>query len=82
MIACICLGWIPVINFLIGFYVPIFGKYLVIKLFEKALDMNNEMVFNQMSGVAKWAIYVGIAVPIVAFIIIIIAFSILGSVVS
>ncbi|MEE3777405.1 hypothetical protein V2I28_07960 [Campylobacter sp. CX2-4080-23] len=45
LIACICLGWIPVINFLIGFYVPIFGKYLVIKRFEKALDMNNKMVF-------------------------------------
>ncbi|MEE3745219.1 hypothetical protein [Campylobacter porcelli] len=41
------------INFLIGLYVPIFGKYLVIKRFEKALDMDNKMVFNQMSGVAK-----------------------------
>lgn len=55
------------INFLIGLHFPIFGKYLVIKRFEKALDMDNKMVFNQMSGVAKWPIYVGIAVPIVIF---------------
>ncbi|MCI7582231.1 MAG: hypothetical protein SO164_08335 [Campylobacter sp.] len=54
----------------LGFIVPIvigmYAKYYVIKRFEKALD-NNEL--ESKSGVAKWAIYVGIIGQIVTIIV-------------
>lgn len=44
------------------------GKYFVIKCFEQALDTNNEALFIQMSGVAKWAIWVAAIMYIIAMI--------------
>ena len=77
--ALLLLSWIPVLNAAIMFAVPIAGKYFVIKRFEQALDMNNEMLFMQMSGVAKWAIYVAIALSVIGVIVSIAMLSFFGA---
>ena len=48
----------------------------------KALDMNNDMIFVQMSGVAKWAIYVAIALSVIGVIVSIAMFSFFGALMS
>lgn len=59
-------------NFIAGFIVLIvigmYAKYYVIKRFEQALDTNNEALFIQMSGVAKWAIWVAAIMYIIGII--------------
>lgn len=77
--AIILLSWIPVLNFIIMIAVPLAGKYFVIKRFEQALDMNNDVVFMQMSGVAKWAIYAAVALSIIGALIFIIMISFFGA---
>lgn len=80
--AIVLLSWIPVLNFIIMIAVPLAGKYFVIKRFEQALDMNNDVVFMQMSGVAKWAIYVGVGLMVAGFVIGFISFLFLGALAS
>lgn len=81
-IALVLTSFVPLLPTIIMIAIPIAGKYFVIKRFEQALDMNNDMIFVQMSGVAKWAIYVAIALSVIGVIVSIAMFSFFGALMS
>lgn len=72
LVAAFVLGIIPYLGAMISIVAMVgpgvAGKYFVIKRFEQALDTNNEALFIQMSGVAKWAIWVAAIMYIIAMI--------------
>lgn len=72
-------SFVPLLPAIVMIAIPIAGKYFVIKRFEQALDMNNDMIFVQMSGVAKWAIYVAVALSIIGVLAFIIMISFFGA---
>lgn len=72
LVAVFVLGIIPYLGAIISIVAMVgpgvAGKYFVIKRFEQALDTNNEALFIQMSGVAKWAIWVAAIMYIIGII--------------
>ena len=72
LVATFVLGLIPYLGVIMGIVAMVgpgvAGKYFVIKRFEQALDTNNEALFIQMSGVAKWAIWVAVIMYIIGII--------------
>ena len=72
LVAAFVLGIIPYLGAIISIVAMVgpgvAGKYFVIKRFEQALDTNNEALFIQMSGVAKWAIWVAAIMYIIGII--------------
>ena len=72
LVAAFVFGIIPYLGAIISIVAMVgsgvAGKYFVIKRFEQVLDTNNEALFIQMSGVAKWAIWVATIMYIIAMI--------------